>query len=95
MSVAIIVQSSRIPNVSYGYELEDIGGDYTAIKIPNLFAYQLMDEFTVTIDGETMSYSVPIYAYRMQESGDENLTILVKALYAYAKAVNDYVKLAN
>ena len=57
------------------------------IRICNISAAELNDNFTVTVtSGEesgTVTYSPLTYCYRAQTSGDAKLVNTVKALYLY------------
>ena len=77
------------------YETEKKNG-YQIIRIRNIHAKNLMDDFTVTVsDGAnsgTISYSPMNYCYNVlnDENQSEALQNVCKALYLYAEAADDY-----
>ena len=84
---------NKIENVPY----RDVNSDYIAITIKDISAADLAKSIVVTLsDGTTLTYSIPAYAERMlgkADDGDkinEDLRVLVKALYAYAVAADAY-----
>ena len=100
VSVAIIAKGNVTATVTVGttpitpeyQDLKDENGEiYTAIVIPDLTAAALMQDITVEIGDASLTYSVPAYAYNMQEKSDDaELVSIVQALYAYAVAADAY-----
>lgn len=77
------------------FEIISSGG-YQIVRIRNIAAKELKDSFTVkfTISGEEYSvvYSPMNYCYNALNGGtsDANLQNVIKALYLYSQAANDY-----
>ena len=65
------------------YETEHKGNEYV-IRIRNISAAELNDDFTVTVNGTgSVTYSPMTYCYKAQTSSDAKLANTVKALYLY------------
>ena len=105
VSVAVIVKAEfaktkdsvtvQLGGVDVDFEIAEIEGvtEYVAIAIYDISAADLLKVITVAIDGATLTYSVPTYAYNMQnKGGNDNLVAIVQALYAYATAAAEYAK---
>ena len=65
------------------------------IEIPDISAKDLDERFTVTADGTTIKASALTYAYNTLKTYSEkaeqtDLCNVVKALYKYSKAANEY-----
>ena len=71
-------------------------GNYQVVRIRNIAAKELKDSFTVkfTISGAEYSvvYSPMNYCYNALNGGtsDANLQNVIKVLYLYSQAANDY-----
>lgn len=67
-------------------------GNYYYIEIKNISAQELDTDIPVKVKGFTVNGSPMSYAYTvLEQSDDDNLQRLVKALYLYNKAANEYV----
>ena len=68
------------------YELDHKGNEYV-IRIRNISAAELNDDFTVTVTSNgqsgTVTYSPMTYCYKAQTSSNAKLANVVKALYQY------------
>ena len=75
----------------------DDSDQYAAICILNISAAELMEDIKIKAGSSTLTYSVPVYAERMQNDSDtaNALKDVVKALYAYADAAQKYVASVN
>ncbi|MBP8593666.1 MAG: leucine-rich repeat domain-containing protein [Ruminococcus sp.] len=67
-------------------------GEYVVARIRGIKANELENDFTVTFNGESMTYNAMAYCYNVLNggTGDEDLQNVCKALYLYAQAANDY-----
>ena len=77
----------------FDYELAHKGKEYI-IRIRNISATELNDDFTVTVTSNgqsgTVTYSPMTYCYRAQNSGDAKLRNTAKALYRYWLEADKY-----
>ena len=75
------------------YEVAYKGNEYV-IRIRNIAAKELNDNFTVTVtsngQSRTVSYSPMTYCYKAQSSTNAKLVNTVKALYNYYLAAHEY-----
>ena len=72
------------------YEVEQNGNEYI-IRIRNIAAARLGDDFTVTVNGSaTVTYSPMTYCCLAQASSNVKLVNTVKALYNYWSAAKQY-----
>ena len=80
------------------YELDHKGNEYV-IRIRNISAAELNDDFTVTVTSNgqsgTVTYSPMTYCYKAQNSSDTKLANTVKALYLYWQAADLYWQAAD
>ena len=65
------------------------------IEIPDISAKDLDEKFTVTTDGTTIKASALTYAYNTlitysEKAEQTDLCNVVKALYKYSEAANEY-----
>ena len=72
------------------YETEHKGNEYV-IRIRNISAAELNDDFTVMVNGTgSVTYSPMTYCYKAQTSSDAKLANTVKALYLYWVEADKY-----
>ena len=71
------------------YELEH-NGDEHVIRIRNISAPDLGDDFTVKVNGTEFKYNPMTYCYIAQSSDNPKLVNTVKALYSYWDAAEKY-----
>ena len=72
------------------YELAHNGNEYV-IRIRNISAAELNDDFTVKVNGTgSVTYSPMTYCYKAQTSQNVKLANTVKALYLYWVEANNY-----
>ena len=75
------------------YELDHSGSEYV-IRIRNIAAKDLNDDFTVTVasNGQsgTVTYSPMTYCFKAQTSSNTKLVNTVKALYQYWTKADQY-----
>ena len=72
------------------YETEHKGNEYV-IRIRNISAAELNDDFTVMVNGTgSVTYNPMTYCYKAQTSSDAKLANTVKALYLYWVEADKY-----
>lgn len=67
-------------------------GDYYKIKIANISAQNLDEEYVVTVGGLTAKYSAMSYGYMAMYTQDDTIKNVIRALYAYNQAANAYIE---
>ena len=67
-------------------------GDYYKIKIANISAQSLDEEYVVTVGGLTAKYSAMSYGYMAMYTQNNAIKNVIRALYAYNQAANTYIE---
>ena len=67
-------------------------GDYYKIKIANISAQNLDEEYVVTVGGLTAKYSAMSYGYMAMYTQNNAIKNVIRALYAYNQAANAYIE---
>ena len=67
-------------------------GEYVVARIRGIKANELENDFTVSFEGDSMTYNVMTYCYNVLNDStvDDNLQNVCKALYKYAQAAINY-----
>ncbi len=92
-----IIDEENIPDFYVNNELVEPvkKGELYEVRVEDISAQSLDEEFVVTADGLAINYNALSYGYYAMRGSDESLKNVIKALYAYNVSADDYVVNTN